>query len=407
MMFTGVALNLFYWSIGYFVLKQDIRREFLNDPLAHVLLLLSVPVMFIVGYLFAREKELTHKLRMSREKIEEVLTELNTIIEVVPAGVVALDEEGRVDFMNRTSLKTMGIKEEEGYARFFWEFFEEPEQIRTAIESAEITGKSTSLSARLKNGRYLEVAIAPLCKRQEILGFVVGFVDVTEIKRVDETRKNIISNVSHELLTPVTIIQGMLEVLLEELPQEKYREYLKTMFYSLRRLKQIVTDLVEAAKLESDRIELQKKEVSLKELIKSILSDFEQDFASKKLKVNVDVQDIVIKGDWEKLKLVFRNIIDNAVKFNRSGGSIDVTVEKLENMVKICVKDTGVRIPEDKLQHIFKPLYQVDSSATRRFSGTGTGLYVVKKIVEAHGGKIWVESTSPQGTTVCFTLPVE
>jgi signal transduction histidine kinase len=229
-----------------------------------------------------------------------------------------------------------------------------------------------------------------------------------KLKSLDELKSNIISNVSHELRTPITIARGALELAWEEKSEEKRRELLRMAMEALERQNLIVGNLIEAARMERAERALNLEEVNLKQMIPLVCREFEPLATKRKIKIHTRVDEGLprVRADYEQLRQVLRNLVSNAIKFNTAGGRVTVEAAKKGDMVEVCVRDTGIGIPRDKLGQIFDRLYQVDSTLTRRYGGTGMGLAIVKGIVEAHGGKVRVESEVGKGSRFCFTLPI-
>ena len=228
-----------------------------------------------------------------------------------------------------------------------------------------------------------------------------------ELKSLDELKSNIIANVSHELRTPLTIAKGAIELAEMEDDPEERRILLKMAEDALTRQDFIVENLIATAKMSRGERRLRFKPVDLATLIRQVADEFTPLLIKNKLTLEINLPENLPKAraDGKELRLVMRNLLSNAVKFNRKGGRIIITAEKKGDMLKVCVSDTGIGIPKDKLDKIFDAFYQVDSSPTRRYGGTGLGLAIVKEVVEAHGGEVEVESEVGRGSTFCFTVP--
>ncbi len=227
-----------------------------------------------------------------------------------------------------------------------------------------------------------------------------------ELRSLDELKTCIISNVSHELRTPLTIAKGAIEAAIDECKNDE--ELLRIAKGALIRLDSIIGNLIQIAKIVKGDIKLNLEPVNIKDAISSVIKDFENKIFEKNLKVDLDIQRGIplVRADRTQISYVLRNIIDNAIKFNKNGGKIIIRVREINSYIEVCISDTGIGIPKDKLGRIFEPFYQVDPSIRRRYGGTGIGLAVAKRIIEAHGGKITVESEIGKGTTVKFTLPI-
>jgi signal transduction histidine kinase len=228
-----------------------------------------------------------------------------------------------------------------------------------------------------------------------------------ELKSLDELKSDIISNVSHELRTPITIIRGALEMAMEEKQENKRDKLLKMAMDALVRQNSIVGDLIEATKL-NEKKKSKPMPVDVARIMTIVSSEFEPLVLKNKLKMKVDVEKDLpfVKARSESLFHILRNLLSNATKFNKEGGKVTLTAKEKECMVEVCVSDTGIGIPKDKLDKIFECLYQVDSSSVRPYGGIGMGLAIAKDMVEAHGGKIWVESMEGKGSKFYFTLPI-
>jgi len=226
-----------------------------------------------------------------------------------------------------------------------------------------------------------------------------------ELKSISELKRNIISNVSHELYTPLTIIKGSLDILRDEEKDENKIKLLQLAHNAISRQKLIIRNLIEAAELERGKIKLELRPVKIEELILSLADEFQPQLLDKGISMSINIKEDIppVLADRIRIKHILRNLINNAIKFNKKEGKILIEVEKKEN-IEVCVEDTGIGIPEDKVNKIFQQLYQIDSSTSRRYGGTGMGLMVVKETVKAHGGSISIKSKEGKGTRICFTL---
>ena len=229
-----------------------------------------------------------------------------------------------------------------------------------------------------------------------------------ELKTLDELKTNIIANVSHELRTPITIAKGAIELAMDEKDPKKRKELLKMAVNALVRQNFIVKDLIEAGRKDRSKKNLKLEAVNLAHAIKLVSSEFKPMLIKNKLKLKIVVEDNLppVSADCEQIKHVLRNLIHNAIKFNKREGEIVINARERKGMVEVCVSDTGIGLHKEHLNKIFERFYQVDSSPTRHYGGTGLGLAIVKEIIQAHGGEITAESELGKGSRFCFTLPV-
>ena len=232
------------------------------------------------------------------------------------------------------------------------------------------------------------------------------FHDITEMKNVEEIKKDFVVNVSHELRTPLTAIKGFAETLEEE-TDEKNRHYVDIIKRNTDRLINIVQDLLALSQLEERGTRLELEEVDLGDMIERTLKIFEHRMREKNLKFDLKTENgfPLIKADPFKLEQVFVNLIDNAIKYTEHG-EITLSLKQSGNQVMMELEDTGIGISEDHIPRIFERFYVTDKSRSKMLGGTGLGLSIVKHIVLLHNGTIDVKSTPNKGTTFSITLPI-
>ncbi len=227
-----------------------------------------------------------------------------------------------------------------------------------------------------------------------------------KIKEAEELKRNIISNVSHELKTPITIMKGYLELALEEKSVREIKKLIKYSLKALNRELSTIEKFITISKLLSMEF-IKKDRVNLKLLIEDCLSSLQDRILEKKINVEKYIEDIDIKGNEDYLRHAILNVLDNAVKFNREHGKIVIKVRDLGMYVEIVVEDTGIGIPRDKIDKVFEPMFQVDLSERRKHGGVGLGLAIAREVVKMHDGRISISSAVGKGTRVVITLPKE
>jgi signal transduction histidine kinase len=229
-----------------------------------------------------------------------------------------------------------------------------------------------------------------------------------ELQEVDRLKDELVQNVSHELRTPLTFIKGYVELLLEEDMgplNEAQRESLAIVADKTNALTRLVSDIIYLQQVEWESLQFTQQD--MREMARLALQSCEVAAvtAGITLRLEAETGQPPIPVDRDRINQVFDNLLGNAIKFSPRGGTISVEVKDEGEMIQLSVLDTGVGIPSDKLDRVFDRFYQVDGSATRRFGGAGLGLAIVRRIVEAHGGRIWVESEEGKGSAFRFTLP--
>jgi len=244
----------------------------------------------------------------------------------------------------------------------------------------------------------------------KIIGAVCLFKDISRIKEAEQIRTDFISMATHELRTPLTIIKASANNILEGITGEVNQEQkncLEIVKNTSERLLGLTSDLLDLSKFESGVYELNIEKVDMVEIIKRCIAGFTLLCDQKKIAISYSVpQDLsVIYADFNKLEQVLINLISNAVKFTPDGGKINIAIEDRESIIECSVSDTGKGIAEEARNKIFDKFQQIYDKESRQRGGTGLGLSVVKAIIEAHKGKVWVESVLGKGSKFVFTIP--
>jgi signal transduction histidine kinase len=225
-----------------------------------------------------------------------------------------------------------------------------------------------------------------------------------------KAKSDFLANMSHELRTPLNAIIGFSEVLMEPVfgeLTEKQKSYVEDVLESGRHLLSLINDILDLAKIEAGKMELEPDMVDLQKLCQAALRLVSERASRHHIELSLDFEDRLkfVVADERKLKQLLFNLLSNAVKFTRDGGKVGVQASSEADSVLISVWDTGIGIPASEQEKIFHDFYQVDSSLVRSTEGTGLGLSLVKKIAELHGGKVWVESELGKGSQFFLRLP--
>src|SRR5260370_32531413 len=243
-----------------------------------------------------------------------------------------------------------------------------------------------------------------------IRGAVVLFHDITQLKRVDQIRRDFVANVSHELRTPLSILRGYIETLIDnpKTSREELARIIQIMERHSKRLGLLVDDLLSLAQLESSSANFEIGEVQLQELFDNVIRDWKERLAKKNLKVIVDLPPDMppICADGTRLQEVLYNLLENAVKYSRENGEIRLQAERRGSEIVISVGDNGIGISKDDLPRIFERFYRADKARSRELGGTGLGLAIVKHIAQLHGGRGEGGSEPGNGPTVAIFLPM-
>lgn len=231
-----------------------------------------------------------------------------------------------------------------------------------------------------------------------------------ELRKLNKMKSDFVSAVSHELRTPLTSIKGYASILMagklgEVSPAQKER--LEKIDKHSNSLTHLINNLLDIARIESGRVQMEIKQISIKELLDSIIDVITPQIKEKNISLKIISKTKIdkIKADHSQLERVFLNLMSNAIKFTPEKGEIVIHIREVEDFIEFSVEDTGIGIPRQDLQKVFEEFFRADNAQDQKVKGTGLGLSLVKKIVEAHKGKIWVDSDLGKGTRFSFTIP--
>lgn len=350
-----------------------------------------------------------------KEKIAQIAlgkSELETVLDNMPSGVIVFDNYGRVHLVNRAAEKafSLSIKEVTGkYALEALRNFQFDESIKEAYRDGNVVKRE--LNFIYPAARVYQTHLAPFKGEYgEILGVVAVFHDITSIRELEVMRTEFVANASHELQTPLTAVKGFAETLLDGAmhdPQTS-EKFIKIINNEAERLSRLVDDLLDLANLEAKKINLSFQPVDLRTFIPETVQRLMPHAEKNELTITCDIPDNLpsIRGDSDWLAQVIFNLLENSIKYTQPGGRIMVRALKQKENIKVEVEDTGIGIPAKDLPRVFERFYRVDKARSRRMGGTGLGLAIVKHVVEAHGGKVTVRSEEGKGTTFSFTLGI-
>jgi two-component system phosphate regulon sensor histidine kinase PhoR len=270
-------------------------------------------------------------------------------------------------------------------------------------DAAEQKSVRTARAASIVPGRAFDVKAAPMPG-----GGAVGVLrDLTEIERIEKTRRDFIANVSHELRTPLTSIQGYAETLLDSSSEGNHaREFLEIIRKNAARMSRLTEDLLTLARVESGEHRFDTQPTSPAEMLQEAVESFQELAKAQNVELVVEnSSNAAVNADREAIHQVFTNLIDNALKYAASGNRIILGAQPSERGIEFYVQDFGPGIPSEHLPRLFERFYRVDKARSRESGGTGLGLAIAKHIVLAHGGTIRAESELNHGSTFFFTLP--
>jgi two-component system, OmpR family, phosphate regulon sensor histidine kinase PhoR len=346
----------------------------------------------------------------------------SAILRSMVEGVAVIDVEERLVFYNRAFSEIFGVQASTADGRPLIEAVRNAELvglIRKALRGEE--GLQSDISMGIVQMQSFSVTAAPVKALDtpngndasistRPSGAVVVLHDVTELRRLERVRQDFVANVSHEFKTPLTAIQGFAETLLSGALDDptNNRRFLDIIRNHAIRLARLTNDLLKLARIEAGKLEVEFFPVGLIELIEGCAETTLLKASRKQITLEIEVPPGLppVRGDAGLLRDVLQNLLDNAIQYTPECGNIRVTAEAKGREAIITVSDTGIGIPASDKERIFERFYRVDAARSREAGGTGLGLSIAKHIVEAHGGRLWVESVMGEGSKFSFSIPI-
>ena len=360
-----------------------------------------------LGEMAAAINDMAEELGLRLEEVTAEKEQLDAVLAGMVEGVLVLDTDGCVTLANprlRELLSLWGPVD----GRKLLEVVRHPgidDALRAAADSTAPVVSEVEVGER--SPRTLADPRGGLPTGRAGMGTVAVFHDVTELRHLENVRRDFVANASHELQTPLAAIRGFAETLVgNDLSREEVRSQLDVILRNSARLENLIRDMRELSRVESRRVPLQPGEVDVVKLTGALLADMEPRLKERSLAVTVTDRGAVSAwADRRAVDQVLTNLLDNALKYTDPGGRITVDVEAQPEGVRVSVSDTGIGIPAEQQARIFERFYRVDKARSRALGGTGLGLAIVRHLVQAMGGEVYVESEPGRGSTFRFTLP--
>ena len=351
---------------------------------------------------FNRMAEAIHRTVRDLESEQSLLA---IAMDTMADGVIVLDPENRIRFTNRAAEWFAAADRRDSLGRPLSEVVRDHELLQLAARSSETRQIHQAEIMLLHQRLFLNVIATPISgERGE--GVLLTLQDVTRLRQVETTRREFVSNVSHELRSPLASVRAMVETLEGGALRDPdvALDFLGRIESDIQRMTTLVDELLELSRLESGQMPIHLAPLSVSEVAGEIVARFEGPAAAAGVKMGMDLPPDLpyVMAETGKLDQILTNLLENALRFTPEGGRVDVSASTGRRWVKLTVSDTGIGIPSEHLPHVFERFYKVDRS--RRDGGTGLGLAIAKHLVQAHGGDISVSSTEGQGSSFDLTL---
>jgi len=362
-----------------------------------------------------REKQETARLYQS---VREKSSELEAILWGIGDGVLVTDPQLRLTMLNPVAARIFAVRGRVAHGTPLTEVVPNEtllELLEETLEGEEsLLVREISLGDGREGQEKIYQALATTIGRDEgtVQGVVAVLRDITGQKELERMKSNFLSVVSHELKTPLHSIKGFVDIILMGKTgdiTETQRDFLNTVRTQTDHLQSLIQDLLEFSRLESGQVKLRLEAVSIAGIAGRVLDNLAPLAEEKGVRLLSEVSPDfpLIQADRMRITQVITNLAHNAIKFTPKGGTVSVGAVNLGEEIRVSVADTGIGIPPEEREKIFDRFYQVDSTTTRPYRGTGLGLTICKHIVEYHQGRIWAESEEGKGSTFFFTLPKE
>lgn len=383
---------------------------------AYSILIMLVLILIYVVNAYQLEK---HYQRMGRflqrerdNELKEVEIEnkyhekiLSQLIRSMNLPMLFVDKEGKIAFTNQSFRKGFEIPHLKG--RYYKDIF--VGEMLDLVEQCYVFERPLSTVVKIQS-RYYQVESSPVFSDHEKLifdGTIVLFTDVSKMKEIEDMQKQFLSDVSHELKTPMSAIIGSVEILKRDGMEspEIFNEFMDILLKESYRMQNIINDILELSRLDQTKVSLDYQELDVKAVVKESMDLFEPLAKEKHLSLiyhNQIKEPLIL--DYSTIKMILSNFISNAIKYSNEG-IITIKTKKADDTFILSVQDEGIGIPKNKLNYIYDRFYQVDKSRSSKIS-TGLGLSIVKKIVELNQGTIDVESSADIGSTFTVKLPI-
>ena len=377
-----------------------------------------------IGVLADNFNYMKERLRATLEEVDGEREKLDIVLSCMRDAVIAFTADGRVLHFNNSAVELFGepLKEETLILEQCFEFLDIPLilegnsiRLTSPDAAAEHTKDGFIFRDRTCGARVYDVSFAIIryiTGKRQSSGCVIIIHDVTGRYELDESRREFVSNVSHELKTPLTSIKAYTETILSdpEMDAETREYFLGIVLSESDRMHRIVSDLLVLSRLDNKRTNWSIETFDLRQSIRRLCEVMRGQVSEHRHKITFGSQRGLpdITADRQRIEQVILNILSNAIKYTPDGGKIDIRLTQTpKKFLRIEIADNGIGIPEKDVEHLFERFYRVEKSRTQDAGGTGLGLAIAKELVEAHGGRISVKSALEEGTTVTIDLPVE
>ena len=347
-----------------------------------------------------------------QQRIDELTKSRNYLAAVLSGlteGVLAFDLEQKVLHVNEAALGMLSLNVEQVLNKNFYDL-PVSRQFKAVVEKCLIERKSDKATVRFGAQTFECSCLQMTPSAAESAGGIMVLEDITEKMHLEKVRSDFVANASHELKTPISAIRGLAETIIDDskMPDDVFSRFITRIKSQAIHLDSIVQDLLHLSKFDSSDPEKNARRLDLADLARRVYVDksYEAGDAGLKFDLKIESEPLEIDGDAEALNQLLANLVDNAIKYNRDGGTVEMKVSKRGLIGLVQIEDTGIGISSDEKERIFERFYRVDKARAKAAGGTGLGLAIVKHIAQAHKGSVTVDSQLEKGSVFSVNIPL-
>lgn len=393
-----IAVIISFWLANRLSkhITAPLNRLNLDEPLNNEVYDELAPLLRRID---AQQRQIQRQENQLRQKQEE----FEAVTEDMAEGIILLNTKGIILGMNRSAANLFGTTRSC--------IGKDILSVNRSIEIAELLsdiekGTRSEKFIELQNRKY-QIAISPVVENEIVSGAVLLMLDVTEKEQTEQMRREFTANVSHELKTPLHNIAGCAELLENGMVRpEDTKKFYTQIRGEAKRMISLVEDIIHLSHLDEGPKDMKREKVDLYAVASDTIKVLSSEAEKAGVSVSLEGESAVLEGVPHLLQSIVYNLTDNAIKYNRSGGTVKISVTAAANEIKLSVADTGIGIPAEHRDRIFERFYRVDKSRSKELGGTGLGLSIVKHAARLHNAKIEMESVENQGTVITIIFPV-
>ncbi|MFA7001620.1 MAG: ATP-binding protein [Candidatus Omnitrophota bacterium] len=393
--------------------KLQVKAEEISTRYSHMLDEKEKSIAFVEKQ-FKSVSEQYQKLDTNFKELGEEKKQTEEVVRSMAEGVIMVNKKGEVILMNPAAERLLGVNKNDKIGKSIMSDLKEEQLISLSQEAGDRKEKEIVIQSQSDQTKKVLRASNAVIESEDgkTVGFVSVLSDVTKQKELDQLKSTFLSNISHDLRTPMVCIQGSLRLLADPSngalnPQQE--KFATIALNNINRLTRLINDLLDLSKLEAKQFSIRLAPFRLDEFIGSLSHEFTAWGKSKGVTIELDLPEpLEIEADQDRIGQVLTNLVGNALKFTPEGGKVTIDAKAIPQAktVRIGIRDTGPGIAKKDCARIFEKFVQLDTPSLQGISGTGLGLSIVKEIVELHHGRVWVESEEGKGARFIFEIPV-